>query len=154
MKSVISIIKEEIALMETREQFHTIYHGTSNTGAADIEQNGVDITKSHGGYFGWGFYCAVDYELAKSNYAEFADENDIDERGAVLEFEILPQANILDLRDEDDWQTWLPYAKRISDRNLYKTLVNAGIDGLFDNSFGGVIIYNPAVLKLIRIGEL
>ena len=154
MKSVIEIIKEEIALMETREIFHRVYHGTSNSGAKDIEQNGVDITKSHGGYFGWGFYCAVDYELAKSNYAEFADENDIDERGAVLEFEILPQANILDLRDDDDWNTWLPYAARISDRNLYKTLVNAGIDGLFDNSFGGVIIYNPAVLKLIRIEEL
>ena len=53
MKSVIEIIKEEIALMETREIFHRVYHGTSNSGAKDIEQNGVDITKSHGGYFGW-----------------------------------------------------------------------------------------------------
>ena len=154
MKSVIEIINEEITMMETREIFHTVYHGTSNSGAKDIEMNGVDISKSHGGYYGWGFYCAVDYELAKSNYAEFADENDIDERGAVLEFEILPQANILDLRDDDDWNTWLPYAARISDRNLYKKLVSVGIDGLYDNSFGGVIIYNPDVLKLIKIEEL
>jgi len=150
LKSIIDIIKEEIELMETREKFHTVYHGTSNTGAKDIETSGVDINKSYGGYFGKGFYCAIDFNLAKSNYAEFADENDIDERGAILEFEILPEANILDLRDSDDWDTYLPYSRTIFKPNHPQEMLRAGIDGLYDNSFEGVVIYNPDILKYVK----
>lgn len=146
-----TIILEEISnIFEVRENFKTVYHGTSNSGARNIEANGIDINKSEGGYFGKGFYCAINFDLARSNYAEFADENDIDERGAVMEFQILPEANILDLRDADDWDTYLPFSRTIFNPSHPQQMINAGIDGLYDNSFEGVVIYNPEVLKYIK----
>ena len=129
-------------LNEVRENFNTVYHGTDINSANNIKNNGVDISYSSGGYFGWGFYTTPDYNLAKSNYADFSD----DDNGVVLEFDINPKANILDLSDSEDFETWKIYAKRQGDKNLYKLLVNNGIDGLYDNSFEGVVIYNPKVL--------
>lgn len=152
MKSIIKIIKEEIHLMETREQFIRLFHGTSIQGAEDIIKNGIDIQKSEGGYFGKGFYTTPDINLAKSNYADFAD----DEGGAILEFELSPEANILDLRDSDDWDTYLPFAQS---REIFKpshpqAMLRAGIDGLYDNSFEGVVIYNPKSLRFIKVHQL
>ena len=145
-----SIIKEEISsLFETREQFQTLYHGTSKQGAQDIINNGIDISKSEGGYFGTGFYCATEFALAKSNYADFAYEEGLENSGVVLEFKIIG-GNVLDLRDEDDFETWKPYGKLISQKNLYQTLVQRGIDGLYDNSFEGVVIYNPDILEFVK----
>lgn len=152
--NLISIIQEEInnikKLMEVRKHFTTVYHGTSNTAAKEIIKYGIDIDKSTGGYFGWGFYTAIDYELARTNYAEFADENGIDEKGVVLEFSINPEANILDLRDEHDFYIWQPYSQEIYRPHLYKDLVANGIDGLYDNSFGGIVFYNSLVIKYIK----
>ncbi len=135
-------------LHEQREIFHTLYHGTDINSAIHIKNNGIDISKSVGGYFGWGFYTTPKFELAKSNYADFSDdEND----GVVLELELSKNANVLDLSDSDDWETWKPYSDKIYNKNLYKELISNGIDGLHDNSFDGVVIYNPSVLTLKRI---
>lgn len=152
MKPILAIIKEEIALMETREQFHRLYHGTSIEGAQDIQKYGIDIQKSDGGYFGKGFYTTPDFDLAKSNYADFADE----EGGAILEFELSPEANILDLRDSDDWDTYLPLgqSRAIFKPNHPQEMLRAGIDGLYDNSFEGVVVYNTKYLKLIKVHQL
>lgn len=133
---------------ETRESFDIVYHGTSNDSAINIQKNGIDITKCHGGYFGWGFYTTPDIKLAKSNYADFSDdEND----GSILEFKISKRANILDLRDEDDFETWKKYSNKLSDRNLYELLIRDGIDGLYDNSFEGIVVYNFKILTLLKI---
>ena len=141
------IIAEEIqSLVETREQFGTLYHGTSVEGAADIQKNGIDIRKSEGGYFGKGFYTTDDFNLAKSNYADFAD----DEGGAILEFQILPEANILDLRDSDDFEIWKPYSRMIFRPTHPQEVIRAGIDGLYDNSFEGVVVFNPKVLRYVK----
>ena len=139
------------SLEEERERFTIVYHGTNINSAKQIEKFGLDMKYSHGGYFGWGFYTTPDFDLAKSNYAEF---NDAGASAVVLEFQIDPTANILDLRDEKDWETWLPYADNISDENLWRTLVRNGIDGLWDNSFGGVIIYNLKAAHLIKMHYL
>jgi len=144
---------KKISLNEERETFFKVFHGTSAEGARDIIANGIDIRKSYGGYFGTGFYCALDYNLAKSNYADFAEnETDSDniEHGVILEFNVKSTANILDLRDSDDWSQWLPYAKYTYKPDLYKTLINVGIDGLYDNSFEGVVFYNPNALEFIK----
>lgn len=131
-------------LNEQREVFTSLYHGTSLNAAIDIQNNGIDITKSEGGYFGYGFYTTPDYNLARSNYADFSDEED--DSGVILEFELLPSANILDLRVAEDFEIWKKYAKKIHDRNLYKELIKNGIDGLYDDSFEGVVVYNSRVL--------
>lgn len=146
MKNFRDFLKESI-----REKFNILYHGTSKTNAEKIEKIGIDMRFSNGGYFGWGFYTTPDYELAKANYGDF---NEDDEPGAVLELQLDPNANILDLRNEDDWNTWLPYADNIYKPNLWQLLVANGIDGLWDNSFEGVIIYNPKALKLLKIHYL
>lgn len=128
----------------------TAYHGTSNESARDILWRGVDMDKSAGGYFGTGFYLALEPELARSNYADFAGDG---EPGVVLSCEIMPGARILDLCVERDWLAW-------RDSNLDQSLhrhdfhllaVRAGIDGLHDNSFGGLVVYNKDVL--VGIGE-
>lgn len=128
--------------------FNVLYHATDKKSGIEIKNNGIDIDKSTGGYFGWGFYTTPDFKLAKSNYADFIDEG----IGAViLEFTLNKNANILDLRNSDHFNIWKNYSRKIYDKNLYKTLIRDGIDGLWDNSFEGVVIYNPKVLKLKKI---
>ena len=141
-------------LRESQGEFTNVFHGTSLKGAENIQKYGVKISKSFGGYFGWGFYTAIDYNLAKNNYAEFSDDNATDEKGVILEFKISPNANILDLRKEADFKTWLPYSKAINQPNLYQVFVKHGIDGLYDNSFEGVVIYNLKILTLVKLHYL
>lgn len=136
------------SLNEVKEDFKVLYHGTDMSSAIDIKEKGVDISKGHGGYFGWGFYTTPTFELAKSNYAEFSGDED---GGVILEFALSDDANILDLRDSDDWERWKPLSRKIYDKNLYKELISMGIDGLWDDSFNGVVIYNPKVLTLKKI---
>ena len=138
-------------LNEQREVFTKLYHGTDIKSAMNIQKNGVDISKGYGGYFGWGFYTTPNADLAKSNYADFSGDK---EGGVVLEFELLKTSNILDLRDPDDFELWKKYSNKINDKNLYKELIKKGIDGLWDDSFDGVVIYNPKVLTLKRIIEI
>lgn len=137
-------------LTEEREIFTTLYHGTDLKSALNIKKTGIDISKGYGGYFGWGFYTTPDIELAKSNYADFSGD---DEGGAILELELDPKANILDLRDAEDFEVWKKYSKMINNKNLYKELISVGIDGLWDDSFDGVVIYNPNVLTLKNIHQ-
>lgn len=132
-------------LNEVREQFKTLYHGTSQEGARDIMTNGIDMEKSEGGYFGKGFYTTPKPELAKSNYADFSGD---EEGGVVLEVEIAPNANILDLRDAEDFETWKPLSRLIHRPDCWKIFTQKGIDGLWDDSFDGVVIYNPNVIHV------
>jgi hypothetical protein len=113
----------------------------------NIKQRGIDMSKAQGGYFGWGFYTTPDIELAKSNYGDFSEGDS----SVVLEFKLDPNANILDLRDSNDFELWKRYSRLIYDKNAYKKFVSDGIDGLWDDSFDGVVLYNPNVLKLINI---
>jgi hypothetical protein len=125
-----------------------LYHGTGVADAEAIETEGISMDASGKGYFGQGFYLAVDPALAKSNYADFADE---EEAGVVLQYGVKPEARLLDLRDSDDWDTWKASGL---DQQIWKDgfaamAVASGIDGLYDESFGGYVIYNPDVLGLI-----
>lgn len=141
------IITEEIInLNEERERFSVLYHGTDITSAQNIIKHGIKIDASTGGYFGKGFYTTPDLKLVKSNYADFAEDN----QGVIMEFMLNPNANILDLRDEQDWDIWLKYARSVHNQDFYLTMIRNGIDGLWDNSFEGVVIYNPKALKFIK----
>ncbi len=119
-----------------------LYHGTSAEDAASIVESGIDPAKSGGGYFGVGFYMAEDRELAKSNYADF---NDTD-AGAVVEADVADGANILDMRNEKDYAKWQAFKLDIGQRDFLEKVVKLGIDGLYDRSFGGVVIYNAEAL--------
>jgi hypothetical protein len=122
-----------------------VYHGTSVEYAEDIAENGVDIARSHHGYFGQAFYVAEDRELAVSNYAEFSDS---DGPGAVLEFEIAEGAKILDLRNAHDSEVYRAsgLAEMIGRDDFALNARRKGIDGIYDRSVGGLAIYNPKVL--------
>ncbi len=135
-------------LNEQKGIFNKLYHGTDLQSAIDIQKNGIDISKVHGGYFGYGFYTTPYIELAKSNYADFSDDEN---GGVILEFELSKNSNILDTRDYNDFEIWKPFSKKINDKNLYKDLIKTGIDGLYDESFEGVVIYNPEVLIFKKI---
>lgn len=127
-----------------------IWHGTSKDAAEDILTHGIDMAASHLGYFGEAFYVADDRALAASNYAEFSDE---DGPGSVLAMTIREGANILDLRNMRDFAAWnasgLP--GRIGARGFARSARQAGIDGVYDRSVGGLAIYNPTILEGIRL---
>lgn len=124
-----------------------VYHGCSQAASESIMQ-GIEVPPT-GGYFGNAFYVADDAKLAKSNYADMADE---DEGGAaVLEFTIKPGARILDLRDDEDSEVWMRVSSRGSDisrPDFHVRMVRQGIDAVYDRSVGGLAVYNPEILDL------
>ena len=127
-----------------------MFHGTSQKGAQSICEHGIKQSKSNKGYFGRGFYMASDYDLAKNNYADFSEEG---KDGVVIIVQIKNNANILDLRDAIDSEKYMLVSKNgrlISDDRFDKIMVSAGIDGLFDRSFGGVVIYNNKAIEVIK----
>lgn len=125
-----------------------VYHGTGRSHAAGI-RGGIDIQKGCG-YFGYAFYVADDPKLAKSNYADFADDEP-----AILMFRISPRARIADMRVEDELQEIFnrvsSQGRGLSDPGMPARMISAGVDGVYDRSVGGLAIYNPAVL--IYLGE-
>lgn len=125
-----------------------VYHGTGRAHASSIGQN-LDIQKGCG-YFGYGFYVADDPKLAKSNYADVADDEPV-----ILKFRIDPNARIADMRVEDELQATFSQVssqgRGIGDPGMPARLVAAGVDGVYDRSVGGLCIYNPKVL--IPLGE-
>jgi len=128
-----------------------MFHGTSKEGAQDIMNSGIDNSKSQKGYFGRGFYMASDYDLAKGNYADWAEE---DEEGSVLVVKISEGANILDLRDSEDSEVYSRVSEhgRLCGRDDFDLIMTTnGIDGLFDRSFGGIVIYDPSVLTVLGV---
>ena len=131
----------------------TLYHGTSKEGAQDILTNGIDNAKSTKGYFGRGFYMAEDRNLAQSNYADFADD---EEPGVVLKIKINENANILDLRSPKHWDIYQKVTQkgRLVPRDDFDQIMTRnGIDGIYDNSFGGVVIFNPKRVEVLGISE-
>lgn len=125
-----------------------VYHGTGREHAGSISQ-GLDIQKGCG-YFGYGFYVADDPRLAKSNYADMADDEPV-----ILKFRIDPNARIADMRVEDERQEIFSEVSRagrgLGDPGMPARMVAAGVDGVYDRSVGGLCIYNPKVL--IPLGE-
>ena len=129
-----------------------LYHGTDRKSADDIIKRGIDMSKSEKGYFGRGFYTATDEALAKSNYADFADDEG---SGVVLKFSLSPNAKILNLTNEKDSEEYTTTKwKGVPIENLRhrddfdEIMVELGFDGLEDRSFGGIVIYNPKAIKL------
>jgi hypothetical protein len=53
-----------------------LWHGGSQAAAEDIVENGIDMSQSSGGYFGYAFYVADEEDLARSNYADFCGEEE------------------------------------------------------------------------------
>lgn len=127
-----------------------VYHGTDAVSAQDILENGVNLDLSHKGYLGQGFYVAEEEGLARSNYAEFADEGGA---GSVLAMTISEGARILDLRNTGDAKIWTVsgIAGRVSEDGFARIARRAGVDGVYDRSVGGLAIYNPGVLQAIRL---
>lgn len=129
----------------------TVYHGTDSESARDIAWNGVDMEKCTAGYFGVGFYTALDESLARSNYADFHDGE-----GVVLSFDIAPDARILDLRSDEDfalYQQLTGNGKYINQPRFLDMMRDAGIDGLYDNSFGGIVFFNRDALLGCEVVE-
>jgi len=132
-----------------------LYHGTDIKSAEDIIKHGINMNKSHKGYFGKGFYTATDEKIAKSNYADFADE---DESGIVLKFQLNSNAKILDLDNPNDFKIYttvkwqgLKIKDLIHRDDFDKIMTELGFDGLRDEgSFGGIVIYNPNAIHLIE----
>jgi len=127
-----------------------VYHGTSADAAVDIVENGIDMTKSGGGYFGQGFYVAEEEALARSNYADFSGD---EEDGVVIKLEIKDGAQILDMRNAMDADFWVTsgLASSIGERDFAARAVRAGVDGLYDRSFGGLAIYNPEAVECLGL---
>lgn len=128
-----------------------VFHGTSAEVAGEIVEHGIDMAKSSGGYFGHGFYVADDEALARSNYADFADEDE--EAGAVISATIAGEARILDLRNPIDSAEWSKSGleKLFGQASLPSAAVEKGIDGVYDRSIGGLVIFSPIVLEHLQV---
>ncbi|MFL9610966.1 hypothetical protein ACKF11_12845 [Methylobacillus sp. Pita2] len=124
-----------------------LYHGTDMESAENIINHGVDINKCTKGYFGQGFYLATNVELAIANYADFSGED-----GAVIAFVVPSIKDVLDLREVDDSARYTEkLSKDIGSDQLPNLAIKNGIDGVFDRSFGGVVIYNPNAITPIGL---
>lgn len=148
---------EDSNVMHNPPASYTLYHGTSHEAARDIIENGIDMDKSTGGYFGTGFYLTHDKDLAKSNYADFAEDEDADDKtGVVLKFKLSPSAKILDLDDPKDFEEWKrsKLTEQLWKPDFHRIALRRGIQGVQDlGSFGGLVVYDPSVLKLINKQE-
>lgn len=125
-----------------------LFHGTSAAGAAQILREGIRNDRSGRGYFGPGFYCTTDAELARSNYADLADGD----AGVVLAIRLNSHARIVDLRvsaDIDRYNAASDQGNAVARRDFDRLMTAAGISGLFDNSFQGVVIYDPRAATLL-----
>jgi hypothetical protein len=127
------------------------HHGTSAESKENILRKGINQMKSEKGYFGRGFYAADDLNLARENYAEFSGD---ESGGAIVSFVIPDSAKILDLKTSQDFETYKnlryrgrPVESLISLDNFNEIMVDLGIDGLKDESFGGIVIYNEKLVK-------
>lgn len=126
-----------------------VYHGTDARAAADILDHGVLMDASHKGYLGQGFYVAEEAGLARSNYAEAAEDG----AGAVLAMTLQEGARILDLRNAEDAKIWTGtgLAGRVGEDGFARLARRLKVDGVYDRSVGGLAIYNPEVLEGIRL---
>ena len=125
-----------------------LYHGTDSGGAASILEGGPQIDRSSGGYFGRGFYLAVEQALAESNYADMNDE------GVVLKCRLSAEARIWDLREPDAFAKWTALERSVrggvANPLLPDMALRAGCDGVYDNSMQGVCIFNVACIASIE----
>lgn len=130
-----------------------LYHGTDQKSAKDIHKRGVDMSKSHKGYFGRGFYTATKESDAKENYADFAGNGN----GIVLKFSLSPSAKILDLDKPEDFEQYKNlkwrgvFVEQLRGQDNFDEIMRGlGVDGIRDEgSFGGIVIYNPKVICLV-----
>jgi hypothetical protein len=142
-------LAEIIAAPAAAQAQVVLYHGTDMESARSILSGGIDQEKSHKGYFGVGFYCADDESLARSNYAEFSDGE-----AAVLAVTLSSDARLLDLSTEEGFLRWRDsgLTQKVGQDRFDLLAVAAGIDALRDNSFGGVVVYNPdAVASMVLL---
>lgn len=125
-----------------------VFHGTSVEGADRIMEIGIDLSASAGGYFGEAFYVADDENLARSNYADFAED---DVPGVVLKFSINEGAKILDLRNAADNEEWINSGllPDMGKRGFARMATAKGVAGVYDRSVGGLAIYDRNALELI-----
>jgi hypothetical protein len=146
----------EESIQYSKIKSNTYYHGTSKAAATSILKDGIDQSKSEKGYFGRGFYATYDKELAQSNYADFAEEEGLTDKGGdIIEFSIPQTANILDLRNEKDFDTYsnlkyrgVPVTDLVGQDNFHEIMTEVGVDGLIDRSFEGIVIYNESVVNI------
>ena len=75
-------------------------------------------------------------------------------RSEPVSFVIPDSAKILDLKNSKDFETYKklkhrgrPVESLISVDNFNEIMVGLGIDGLKDESFGGIVIYNEKLVK-------
>lgn len=129
----------------------TVFHGTDFKSAKDIKENGLNLSKCDRGYFGKAFYVTTDEELAKSNYANFSEDED---SGIVMKFKMNPINKVLDLRNSDDWDFFknLKYKGRnISDFMGFDEfpviMRSLGIDAIYDRSNDAFAVYNLKILN-------
>ena len=128
-----------------------VYHGTSERGARSIQQDGIRIDASCGGYYGRAFYVAEDREQVRV-LAQLGEDEDGEL--VILELELAPQygLTLLNLSEPDHWAAY-QHAMRglhISDADLAERMVERGIGAVRDiNSMGGWAVYSPRVLNLI-----
>lgn len=124
----------------------TVFHGTGRANAESIKKK-LNIL-SGCGYFGYAFYVADDPKLAKTNYADFANDEPV-----ILSFKISPTARIADMRVENELQATYSrvstQGQGLSDPGMPARMVAAGVDGVYDRSVGGLAIYNPRVLTYV-----
>lgn len=127
-----------------------VYHGTSKRSAKNIISKGIQLRYCTLGYFGKGFYTTEDITLAQGNYADY---NESDDPGVVLAFDVSSKARLLDLRKENDWEKFktMNFSELMHREDFPKIMKNAGIDGIYDNSFMGWVFYNVKVLKPLPI---
>jgi hypothetical protein len=120
-----------------------VFHSTSESGAQAIRKKGWHIapgTKQFG-YYGKAISFTPDREYTR-------------EFGPMLTISrIKPGANILNLNDPADWETWQKAQKEYSGHpgEYHKMAQKHGIQGVYDPGAGDLFVYNPKIVDLVAV---
>jgi len=115
-----------------------VYHSTSKEGLGSISKEGfrTDLGDEQGGYYGKAISFTPQIEYTK----QFGDITTVNK--------ISPDANILNLNDPNDWETYQSIVgSHPENRTMHQQILDAGYDGVYDAGAGDLFIYNPKVVE-------
>jgi hypothetical protein len=126
-----------IKLIEHTNTHSHVWHGTSKHAAKHL----IEQPEMKDGDLGYGFYVVEMPDMAE----------DDDEDRVILEYKVSDNVRILDLTNENDLRTWRHFEHHVHNPNLWKVLVEHGIDAVSKDSSEGVCFFNLDVLKFDRV---
>lgn len=115
-----------------------VYHSTDAAGIKNITKGGFKLLDDgeQSGYYGRAISFTPDYDYTQ----QFGD--------FTVYAKVSDQAKILNLNDENDWNTYVALTRGKDNAKQMDYVVAAGYDGVYDPGAGDLFIGNPKVVSV------